>query len=203
MTPWMLARLRRATREQATAADAIRMSFGLPTNRAEYIDCLSRIYGFEAPIESTFAVTDGLTDIVDLRCRRRLRLLKFDLCGLGVANPGDLAVLRTPPRFRSTCEALGWMFVVDRSALLHGVLQRHIGQLPRELARASSYFTNGGRGAGPRLEDLGIALDEVVQTPEMADQVIEAARLAFTEERSWFDGGFAESARRAVAPRVA
>jgi heme oxygenase len=194
----MLARLIRATREQAAAADTARTSLGLPTNRAEYIGWLSRIYGFEVPIESAFAMTDGIFETVDLRSRRRSRLLKSDLRVLGVANPGKLRALRSPPRFRSTCEALGWMYVVDRSALLHGVLQRHVAQLPSELAKATSYLTNGGRGVGPRLVELGIALDDAVQTPEQVDQVIEAARLAFTEEQRWFDDGSVES-----APRVA
>jgi heme oxygenase len=187
MTTWVLARIGRATREQAIIADAVRMSVdGLPTNRAEYIDCLTRIYGFEVPIESAFAMTAGLAETVDLRSRRRARLLKADLCSLGVAHPGELGVLRAPPRCLSIREALGWMYVVDRSALLHGVLQRHVAQLSSELAKATSYLTNGGRGAGPRLVDLGIALDEVVQTPEMADQVIAAALVAFAEERDWF-----------------
>jgi heme oxygenase len=163
------------------------MSLGLPRSQAEYVNCLGRIYGFEAPIESSFAMTEGLSAIVDLRSRRRTRLLRADLCSLG-ANPDELAAMSSPTQF-STYGALGWMYVVDRSALLHRALQRHVALLPGDLARATSYLTNGGRGVGARLEDLDLVLAEVIQTPERADQVIEGARQAFAAERSWFDHG--------------
>lgn len=185
MTTWVIAKLQRATRGQAIASDAIRA--GLPGNRAEYVDYLRRIYGFEVPIESAFALTDKLAETVDLRSRRRSRLLKADLSNLNAAPPGELGLLHLPPRFSTACEALGWMYVVDRSALLHAALQRHVVQIPA-LAKATSYLTNGGRGARARLEDLALALDEVVHTPEMADLVIEAALHAFTTERDWFGG---------------
>jgi heme oxygenase len=187
MSSWMLSRLSRATRDLADVADANRTSLlSLPMTRSIYVACLKQLYGFEAPIEAALARTTGLSKALDLRSRRHVRLLKADLAALGIYDTAELAV-SSVDRFRSCSEALGWMYVVDRSAQLHGVLQRHmVTAVPNELANATSFLTNGGRSVRPRLEDLAVALDTVAQTPELADQVIDGARLAFAEQQAWF-----------------
>ena len=186
MASWMLARLKRATRDHDGAADTDRMSLlTIPVTRASYLGFLQRIYGFELPIEVAFARTDGLADAIDLRSRTDVRLLKVDLAGLGVANPSGIEVCRAVQPFRTCCEALGWMYVIDRNLLLNGVVQRHLaGALPHHLA--TSYLAAGGRAVGSRLDELGAALDGVAQTAELADQIIEAARAAFGHQRAWF-----------------
>ena len=182
----MLARLKRATRDQDGAADHDRMSLlTAPVTRASYVTFLEGIYGFEVPIESAFAMTSELGHVVDLRSRRHLRLLRADLAGLGVTDTSELDVCHSVVPFRTCGEALGWMYVIDRNLLLNGVVQRHLAQaLPEQLATA--YLTGGGRAVGPRLEDLGAALDGTAQTGDIADQIIDAARVAFGHQRSWF-----------------
>jgi heme oxygenase len=180
MSTWMLARLVRATRDLAGEADVNRTSLlGLPLTRATYVECLKQIYGFEVPIEAALAMTADLGNTVDLPSRKHLRRLEADLAVLGVEGSAPLAPVRG---FRSCGEALGWIYVVDRNAHLHSTVQRQ-SSLPAELANATSFL---GRSIRPGLDDLGVALDRVAQTPELADQIIDGARIAFGEQQAWF-----------------
>jgi heme oxygenase len=187
MSSWMLTRLTRATRDQDGAADADRMALlTSPVTRTSYLDFLERIYGFEAPLERAFAMTDALADAVDLRSRMHIRLLRSDLAALGV-DASELAVCDRVTAFQSCSEALGWMYVVDRNAQLHGNVHRHLQQsLPRQLGGATSYLAGGGVAAAFRLHDLDKALTRVTQSAELADQIVESALAAFACQRDWF-----------------
>ncbi len=177
--------LKRATRDQDGAADADRMSLlASPVTRASYVTFLQRIYGFEAPVESAFAMTTDLGDAVDLRSRTHVRLLRSDLAALGI-DTAELGVCRALASFVTPCEALGWMYVVDRNAQLHGNIHRHLARSLPQLS-ATSYLAGGGVAAAARLGDLGKALDGIAQNADMADQIVAAATTAFVQQRQWF-----------------
>jgi heme oxygenase len=182
MPSWMLARLKRETQGLRASADEGRLEpLRTTATRASYVSYLSRIFGFEAPIEAAFAATRDLGYLVDLRWRPNIRLLRADLTALGVVEPARLPA--TPmPRFATVTEALGWMYVVEQNVTLHGQLHRHFARwLPGELAAAGCYLSRGDR-----LDDLGAALDAHATRPEIATKIVDAACTAFRRQRLWF-----------------
>jgi heme oxygenase len=189
MPSWMLARLNRETVVHHAAADADRSSplTAIASDRG-YRDFLGRIYGFEAPLEAAFAAVPALADLVDLRARSAVRLLRCDLAALGVDDPTTLPRCRAIPPFRIAAEALGWMYVVERNALLHGTVRRHLEKrLPAPLAAAGHYLANSERTVGSRMTELGIALDHSAHCLRVAAQIVDAAKTAFRRQRHWFN----------------
>lgn len=187
MPSWMLARLKRETQGLRASADEGRLEpLRTTATLADYVTYLSRVYGFEAPIEAAFAATSGLGQVIDLRWRPQIRLLKSDLMALGIVDPTRLPA--TPaPRFATATEALGWMYVVEQNALLHGQILRHFARsLPNQLATAACYLTGVQRLAGTRLDDLGVVLDAHATRPEIATKIVDAACTAFRRQRLWF-----------------
>src|SRR5262245_55870598 len=129
---WVLARLDQQTRHRHALADADRLALVAANVTVDsYRQFLERVFGFEAPVEFALLMTPGLGELVDRRSRVNVRLLKCDLSALGVANIARLPRCRHVTPFRSPHEALGWLYVVERNLLLHGVLRRHLQkQLP-------------------------------------------------------------------------
>ena len=156
-----------------------------PPSALDYVMYLERVYGFETPIEIAFARTSGLEQVIDLRGRQELRLLRCDLNALGVIDPSaTLRSTRVAP-FPGIPEALGWMFVVDRSAQLNQQLHAALSssELARQLAIAGSYLGSCVRGESRRAE-LAEALDRVCRTP---DRAIHAAKRALRCQQLWFE----------------
>jgi heme oxygenase len=183
----MLARLKRETQGLRASADEGRLEpIRTTPTLAGYTTFLSRVYGFEAPIEAAFAATGELGQLIDLRWRPQIRLLRSDLMALGIVDPTRLPA--TPvPRFATASEALGWMYVVDQTAVLNGQLHRHFARsLPDHLAGAACYLTGVHRLAGTRLDDLGSILDAHATRPEIATKIVDAACTAFRRQRLWF-----------------
>lgn len=196
MQSWVLARLDHETRLRHAQADNDRLC--LMTSHAteeRYRKFLERVFGFEAPVESALQMTPGLDEIVDLRARVHLKLLKCDLVALGRASVNGLPRCRAVFPFRSVEDALGWMYVIERNMLLHGLLRRHLEpRLPAQLAIAGSYLTGNERAVGARMRELAAVLDGFAKTPAIADRIVAAAHAAFRCQRHWF--------AEAVPPRV-
>jgi heme oxygenase len=187
MQSWMLARLKRDTQAVRASADEGRLEpLRTTPTAASYATYLSRVYGFEAPLESAFAATRDLGQVVDLRWRPQIRLLKSDLAALGIVDTTRLPVTAVP-RFGAVTEALGWMYVVEQNAALHSQLHRHFARwIPNELAGAGCYLLGVDRVSGTRLDDLGAILDAYATRPEIATKIVDAACTAFRRQRLWF-----------------
>jgi heme oxygenase len=187
MPSWMLARLQRETQPLLDCACGDRMCVvGQPTNAASYLAYLERIYGFEWPVESAFLRAPALGDVIDLRWRTQIRLLRADLAALGVLDP-SLVPACAPIAFTDRAEALGWMYVIERNALLHGQVRRDLERrIAREIIAAGSYLTGGERAVGARLAELGAALDRFAYTTDIANQIVAAARVALRRQHQWF-----------------
>jgi heme oxygenase len=184
-----LIQLNIATREQHGAADAPWLDLMVPTvDRHDYVKHLVKVYGFEAALESAFHYTPGLTALLDLRSRNRSGFIVQDLMrlGMGAARIAELA--QRFVTFSSAAEALGWMYVADRSTLLHGAVRRYLALRIPEVAGASSYLSCCDGIAATRWNDLGAALDAVTQLPWGKRQVIRAARQGFAAHSEWFHG---------------
>ncbi len=185
----MLARLKRETVASHRAADDDRMSIMVAAaTPATYLAFLSRIYGFEAPVESALAMASGLDEWLDVRGRTQIKLLRADLAALGVLDPAKLPRCTSVAPFRNAAFALlGWLYVVERNTLLHGVIERHLrSRLPRELQLAGSYLASRERSAGARWRELGDAMDRVAKAPRIADHIVAAARAAFRGQHGWY-----------------
>lgn len=185
-----LLQLNIATRKHHDAADAPWFSLMVPSvDPAQYVDHLVRIYGFEAPLESALRYTPGLNALIDLRARTRTGLLAQDLMRLGMSAS---QIARLPQRFiafSDACDALGWMYVVERSALRHGGVLRYLVEHIPEINRATSYLAAYDAATGNRWSELGAALDNVGESTEAVHQIARAANQGFQALGDWFRDG--------------
>ncbi len=181
----VLVRLDDVTRVRHAAADDDRLALLLATVNVEvYRRFLTRVYGFESPVESAVQMTPGLDDVLDPRSRTSMKLLKADLLALGVADPSALPRSASVFPFRGPAEALGWIYVVERNAMLHGVLRRHLEQ--RLCGTATAYLAGNERAVSARVRERGHALDAVAISDEIVDRIFTAAHAAFRAQRLWF-----------------
>jgi heme oxygenase len=199
MPSWMLSRLKRETQSLHHAANADRLQ---PIRDQDgYVRYLERIWGFEAPVEAAFARTSGLREVIDLRGRTQIKLLRSDLSSLGMRMPSSLPCCRNIPAL-SIAEALGWMYAVEHDALHHGQVKTQLEKrIPHVIASANSYLAGGERSAAARLSKLGIALDGVARDSTLVARIIDGAKRAFTFQRQWF-GPLSQSSERRP-PRAA
>jgi len=184
-----LIQLNIATREHHAVADAPWLDLMVPAvEKQDYVRHLIKVYGFEAALEAAFRYTPGLTALLDLRARTRSGLLVQDLMRLGLGAARIAELEQRFVTFSSGPEALGWMYVVERSTLLHGAVRRYLALQIPEVAAASSYLSAGDGATGARWNELGDALDAVAQVPWAKRQIVWAADQGFTALREWFCG---------------
>lgn len=184
----MLVRLNLETRADHPEADApwLDMLAQEPT-RLRYLDLLVATYGFEAPIEASLALTPQLAESVELRQRSRTGAIVQDLLALGM-TPSKIARLPQCAQivpFRDPAEALGWLYVAERTTLLHENIHRVlVVRMP--YVSAWNYLTAYGGHAGLRWQELGEVLDAIATTPVLGDAVVSGARAAFACLRAWY-----------------
>ena len=183
-----LVRLNLETGAYHAAADATWRSLldGEPT-RTEYGRRLVATYGFEGPLEAALAYTPGLRSLIDVRARFRAGLIAMDLLVLGF-TPSEVA--RLPEcfpmaPFSSPIEALGWMYVVERSTLLHAEVRQHLVSCLPDVARATSYLDAYRDVVGARWHELGHVLDNVARTNRDRDALVAAAHAGFRCVLAW------------------
>jgi heme oxygenase len=184
-TSWMLTRLKRNAQSEHVAANIDRLSLlHLEATPASYRDYLVKIFGFEAPVEAALARTPGLDAVIDLGARSHLQFLRDDLADLGISDVSALPQSRRVPAFRTVVEALGWRYVLEHNATLHGQVRRHLHK--QVGAQRDSYLAAGERMGTTRVQELGTVLDRIAREPETARQVVEAVKNAFRCQRQWF-----------------
>jgi heme oxygenase len=184
-----LSLLNDATRLHHAEADAPWLALMTTDVRhLEYARQLEITYGFEAPLEGALAYTDGLAAILDVRTRARAGLIAQDLLALGVA-PSRLSRLPhcfaiTP--FQAPADALGWMYFVERSTLLHDSVRHNLVQRLPGVRRATTYLDAACSSApGARWQQFGHALAKYAATDAVTERVVSAADQAFRKWRDW------------------
>ncbi len=184
---WMLARLKRETEPFHNSADADRlMAFAITTTSA-YRTFLARVYGFESPVEAAVAMTSELAPYLDVRGRTQIKLLRADLAALGVLDLAALPRCTKVSPFRSAAAAAGWLYVIERNTLAHGVIERQLRmRLPEPMKIAGTYLGAPERSVGARRRELGEAMDRIGKTTTVAAEIVEAARAAFRCQRAWY-----------------
>lgn len=184
-----LVRLNVETRGFHAAADAPWLDLVAPgrtVTRLDYVSQLVLAYGFDAPLEAALAYTPHLEPFVELHPRFRCGLLAQDLLSLGV-SPGQMAGLRQCmiAPFASVAEAFGWLYVHERSTLLHeGIGCELASRLPEVAGAMSALHAHDGR-VGGLWDDFGQALDRVARTSHIEDRVVAAAVDAFRTLGVW------------------
>lgn len=184
----VLMQLNRATRRWHAEVDEPWLELLRPdVDERDYVAQLVRMYGLEAPLEGACAYTPQLSRVIELRQLTRAGLIAQDLLALDV-TPAELAALPqcysiTP--FRDVPEALGWLYVVERSTLHHDQVRRHLQKRIARLARASSYL--GMFDSTPdHWQRFGKTLDRIATHPDIAAQIIDAAHAGFECMKRWF-----------------
>jgi heme oxygenase len=111
-----------------------------------------------------------------------------DLLALGSspAQIAKLALCRTIAFFHDHIEALGWLYVTERSPLLHDRVLRALVAHRPELASATSYLSSTSAAAATCRLQLGVMLDRVAANPRVRARIVEAAHIAFLRQREWF-----------------
>ena len=185
--PWMLIRLALETRAHHPWADEDRLRLMDATSRADYRAYLVRLYGFEAPVESALArMTEVDPELV--RDRFKVDRLRDDLVALGLNQEVIDWIPRVPSvNIRSGAQAMGWLYVLERSTLLSGLVRRHVQRTlgVEQLGGALHYLSTAAPGA--RFRELGEALCRSARryTPRA---IIAAANEAFRAQRQWMLG---------------
>ena len=198
----MLARLQLETRghHPATDPDLERLRRD-DVSSSQYRLYLMQIYGLQAPLESALATAPTLGLMIDLKRRARAGLIAQDLMQLGLRaqHVAELPLCLTIPQFRGAAEALGWLYVAERSTLAASALRAHLRtQLPHEMQIASAYLQAYAGVVDLRWRQLGTVLDQVARHPAIADRIVAAAREAFGTRQRWLAHEHAAAATRAV-----
>src|SRR4051812_2071384 len=151
----------------------------IPTEH-DYMHCLVRTYGFEAPLEAALAYTPHFESLVDMTGRYRSGQIAQDLLELGLeaSQVSDVPQCMLAP-FSSIAEALGWLYVHERATLCHEAVRRELVQRAPKLARATSYLGAYKGIVNMRIEDLGRVIEQYTRTPLIEDRIVAAAQAGF------------------------
>ena len=173
------------THQCVSDADALALIAG-PSTREAYRDFLVKLYGFETPIETALSIVPELTAWLGPPRPRRASLLAADLVALDLP-PERMLDLRTCriERFHSTCEALGWLYVLERNVTSQQLLRGYLARRAPGLEHATAYITAHERRSDPWLV-LGKAFDHFAKIePAGGDAIVRAARAAYDCQHRW------------------
>jgi len=183
-----LLRLNLETQSHHAAADQLWSPLLVPNvTKWQYVARLAMVYGFEAPLEAALAYTPNLRLAIDLRVRIRAGLVAQDLIVLGLTagEVADLPQCFPMAPFGSPLEALGWLYVSERTTLQHDAVRRNVvGRLP-ETRNATEYLSVYDGIVGLRWQELGAAFDRFVRTERALDEVISGAHAGFRTLAAW------------------
>ncbi len=179
----MLTRLADETRRHHSAADGDRLVLMVHSSAQKYRSCLEQIYCFEQPVEAALARTPGF-DSALLRTHLKTIQLANDLRVLGVSIDN---IAQPAGAFEDIAQALGWLYVIQRNTLYHGLVLRQLRMLsPDKIQVAGSYLSAFEGVAGARMRELGVVLDRAARRGNGAGRVIAAANEALRSQRHWY-----------------
>jgi heme oxygenase (biliverdin-IX-beta and delta-forming) len=185
----LLLRLDVETRHHHGAVDAPWRELLRPTvTSADYLSVLVRTYGFIGPLEAACKYTPDVEHLLEPVQYTRAGLVAQDLLALGL-SPAQLA--RVPQchaiaSFRGAAEALGWLYLVERSLLLHAELRHHLVQHVQGVEHALAYLSGSEADAIEHWARFGRLLDRVAERPDVANEIVLAAHAGFDTLAAWF-----------------
>jgi heme oxygenase len=179
----MLTRLADETHPYHAAADGDRLMLMERSSARMYRSCLRRIYCFEQPVEAALARTPGFEPSL-LHTHLKTTRLANDLRGLGVAIDN---IAQPATAFDDVAQALGWLYVIHRNTLYHGLLLRQLKILiPKEIQIAGSYLAAFEGLAGARMREIGVVIDRAARRGNVAGRVVAGANEALRRQRQWY-----------------
>lgn len=186
----LLMQLNQATRRWHADADEPWLQLLRPdVTRRDYLEQLVRMYGFEAPLESACAYTPQLSLVIEPRQLTRAGLIAQDLLALGL-TPTEVAEIpqcSSITTFRNVGEALGWLYVVERTTLHHDQVRRHLAhRVPNVTTDACNYLGMFERPGVAHWQRFGAMLERFARRTDLVGQVVEAADAAFACIVRWF-----------------
>lgn len=162
---------------------------GYSVTRSQYVAQLSRVFGFEAPLEGALAYTTNLGSVIDLRRHARSGLIAQDLLRLEL-TPSELTAIPQCTKivpFSTASEALGWLYAMERATLLHELVHRHLMARLPTVAHACSYIAAYANDiAADRWSELGCAIELVAISPVSIANMTKAAIAAFECAEEWY-----------------
>ena len=189
----MVSHLSRETQLHHASADADRLTILERPTPDRYGRYLAQIYGFEAPVEAACAATIS-RDLV--RSHFKAHRLAADLEALGLTPQAAAAI----PAFDGPEQALGWLWVVHRNALLHGLVHRHVATVLPETARsAGSYLSTFDSRGGALPSRLAHAMEAAARRVASCERMIAAAKQAFELQHEWYSCSLMLPRRRRAA----
>jgi len=184
-----LVRLNAATRQWHSAVDDSWLDLLRPTvSLSDYAGQLIRTYGLVAPFESACRYTPTLTSFVDKWRLMRAGLIAQDLLELQL-SPSQVASIPTCPAitmFASPSEALGWLYVVERTTLLADGLLRHINQVLPQTWGATRYLETFSTQGTEYWQSFARIVDRATTDTTIAHEIESAACVAFEVAHGWF-----------------
>ncbi|HEU0033718.1 MAG TPA: biliverdin-producing heme oxygenase [Kofleriaceae bacterium] len=158
---------------------------GNPT-REGFVHYLERVYGFDAPLESAFAIAPGLAQLVDLDHRVKTNYLAEDLRAVGIAPDRLLSLPHCSlAPFGDAIEALGWMYVAEIHASTHNLVVSQLARRTKDVVSSTAhltYYDALGRG---RWRELDGALAQVAVDDAASQRLIDSAMRAFDCVHYW------------------
>ena len=199
----MLIRLALETRAYHGPADEDRLAMMDLTALPAYGRFLARVYGFEAEAELALSEIPSVASHVH-GLRGRIGCLRDDLLNLGLSSLEIDTLARCKSiSIKTTAQALGWLFVIERSTLLSGLIKRHLArQLPAAMA-ATGYLDAYGTSAGERLRRFAdMAGDYAGRGIAQPDSIVGGAVRAFETQLSWYTRSHRNRPITQPVPRV-
>lgn len=160
-----------------------------------YLSQLVRMYGLVAPFEGACRYTPGAMKLIDYRQLLRAGLIAQDILTLGM-SPIELARIPTCPAitiFRDTPDALGWLYVIERSTLLQDGLRRHLLEKLPTLTKACAYLSAYEGHVSDHWIAFGRTLDRAAATPDAEAAILSSAEVAFGHAKQWLTAGRGQS----------
>ncbi|WP_303673647.1 biliverdin-producing heme oxygenase [Vampirovibrio chlorellavorus] len=157
-------------------------------SRDEYVEMLSRFYGFYQPLEAAFRLHPTLMSALHYQQRFKLPLLIQDLTDLGVSQEtlDALPLCQDLPPTESEAQALGCMYVMEGST--HGaqfIAKRLQARLQLD-DKGLSYYRGYGSQTMSQWKAFKDYLDTTI-TPTDEPVVVAAATQAFECLQRWMD----------------
>jgi heme oxygenase len=190
LSSWTLRELLRRTKSHHADADLVQLQLlGRVDTLGSYRKHLTKLYGFQRPLQSFFTTSPELSSS-GLVHPMRLMTLRDDLLALGVPAH-ELTTMRsctvgmTADDFART---LGWFFVAERISLLSTLILRKLKRRlsPELFESTTTYMASCSSQSGTRWIQLGTLLDRRAAQSDLLDRVEVGAHEAFDCQRAWF-----------------
>ena len=201
-TSWLY-RLGQQTVAQHAPADTQRLALMNVTSSSQYRALLERTYGFEAAVESHASAIGGLSAAV-AGARLRVGRLHRDLLALGRTDI-EIAMLPTAAvDLRSSAEAFGWLFVIERHVLLAGLIRRFLTRELHVVFSTARAYLDTHLDGGRRFRDFSDVVNDAVMRGDVRPEaLLTAARTAFDAQRQWYARTAPRRRQTATSPEPA